>query len=288
MRKVPTGPVTGVRVLAVRDPARAPSARGDHVAVEAPLEVRFGGLVSTVLMRTPGRDEELVRGFMLSEGIVGALSDVRALRRPRGLSGGEAGNVIEVELDPGRPAPKAERLFPGNSSCGACGKTSIASLVVHGRPARSRIRVARDVLAELPARMRRAQATFGRTGGVHASALFTPAGDLVALREDVGRHNALDKILGWGLAEGRLPFDDLLLLVSGRVSYEILQKSVVGGIPVIAAVGAPSSLAVDLARRFGITLVGFLRGPSMNVYAHPRRVVDRPRAPRNDRARRRR
>jgi FdhD protein len=292
MRKVPTGAVSGVRVLAYGAAAGAAVGRGDRVAVEAPLEIRFGGLVSTVLMRTPGHDDDLVRGFMLSEGIVGSLSDVRRIRRPRGLHGGEAGNVVEVELDPGRPAPKVERLFPGNSSCGACGKTSIASLAVHGRPSRSRLAISREVLASLPDRMRVAQATFGRTGGVHASALFTARGEMVVLREDVGRHNALDKILGWGLVEERLPFDDLVLLVSGRVSYEILQKAVVGGIPVVAAVGAPTSFAVDLARRFGITLVGFLRGASMNIYAHGERVLDGARkgrmAPGRTRARRRR
>jgi FdhD protein len=279
MSKVISRAVVGTRVLAFRDPAGGPVERDDGIAVEAPLELRLGGRVSTVLMRTPGDDEELVRGFLLSEGIVGALDDIRSMRRPADLEGDEVGNVIEVQMDPARRRPQAQRLFYGSSSCGACGKLSIASLAVTGRPATSGVTVARGVLAGLPERMRPAQATFAETGGVHASALFTAAGDLLALREDVGRHNALDKLIGWGLAEGMLPFSDLVLLVSGRVSYEIVQKAIAAGLPFVAAVGAPSSFAVDLARRFGITLVGFVRGGSMNVYAHEARVADGPPPP---------
>jgi FdhD protein len=166
-----------------------------------------------------------------------------------------------------------DREFYSNASCGVCGKKTIESLEVKGTIAKSTLRVRGSLLNNLPDRLRDAQTTFARTGGVHASGLFTPEGDLVVLREDVGRHNALDKIIGWALAAGRLPLSNHVLLVSGRVSYEIVQKAVVAGIPFIAAVGAPSSLAVDLAERFHLTLVGFLKRDSMNVYAHPERLT---------------
>jgi FdhD protein len=279
MSKVNSRSVTRTRVRAYRDIGGDPSEREDAVAVEAPLELRLGGLVSTVLMRTPGDDDELARGFLYTEGVVTSLADIRALRRPDGLAAGEAGNVLEVDLDPRRPKPDLKRLFPGSSSCGACGKNSIEALAVIGGPVESNVAIPRRVLAALPDRMREAQATFGRTGGVHASALFDAGGRLLAVREDVGRHNALDKLIGWGLAGGLLPFRDRVLLVSGRVSYEILQKAIAAGIPVIAAVGAPSSFAVDLARRFGVTLAGFVRGASMNVYAHGERIADAPPSP---------
>lgn len=166
-----------------------------------------------------------------------------------------------------------DRAFYSNASCGVCGKKTIESLEVKGVISRSSFTVRRSILCGLPNQLRNAQTTFVKTGGVHASGLFTIQGDLVVLREDVGRHNALDKIVGWALAEGKLPLSNLVLLVSGRVSYEIVQKAVVAGIPLIAAVGAPSSLAVDLADRFGLTLVGFLKPESMNVYTHPERVT---------------
>src|SRR6185436_18299827 len=161
--------------------------------------------------------------------------------------------------------PTLDRLFSVNTACGVCGKKTIASLDVRGAKAASKVKVKRKVLASLPARLRKAQKTFAKTGGVHASGLFTPDGKLVAAREDVGRHNALDKLIGWALAGGKIPLKDRILLVSGRVSYELVQKSVVAGIPVIAAVGAPSSLAIELCEKFGITLVGFIRPGAMNA-----------------------
>lgn len=250
------------------------TARGDTVAVEAPLELRIGGKPVTVLMRTPGHDEELVTGFLFCEGVVADADDIISLERPLEVSAAERGNVLDVRLMVSRRAFEVDRPFFSNSSCGICGKKSLASVEVRGAVADSPLTVSRAVLAALPDRLRAAQPVFAATGGVHASGLFTPAGELVAVREDVGRHNALDKLVGWALGEGRVPLSDRVLLVSGRVSYELVQKAVAAGLPVLAAVGAPSSLAVELAERFGITLIGFLRPSGMNVYAHRHRVTD--------------
>jgi FdhD protein len=244
----------------------------DWVAAEAPLEVRIGGVPTTVLMRTPGDDEELVRGFLYGEGVISSAQDVLAIGPSHASPEDVGGSVINVQLAPARTGRELDRAFYSNASCGVCGKKTIESLEVKGTLARSPLTVRRAVLHSLPSRLRDAQTTFAITGGVHASGLFTPKGELVVLREDVGRHNALDKIIGWALAAGRLPLSECLLLVSGRVSYEIIQKAVVAGIPLVAAVGAPSSLAVELAERFHLTLVGFLKENSMNVYTHPERV----------------
>lgn len=248
--------------------------RMDWVAVEAPLEVRIDGKATTVLMRTPGEDEELVRGFLFSEGLIARAEDVLSIGRPLNLAETERGNVVNVELATARQTPTLDRLFVSNSSCGVCGKRSLASLAVTAKPAESHWRMRRQVLTALPARLRAAQAAFAKCGGVHASGLFTPAGELVAVREDVGRHNALDKLIGWALANGKMPLAECLLLVSGRVSYEIVQKAIVASLPIIAAVGAPSSLAVELAEQFHLTLVGFLRPDSMNVYANAERITE--------------
>ncbi|HEY1186162.1 MAG TPA: formate dehydrogenase accessory sulfurtransferase FdhD [Gemmata sp.] len=249
------------------------TARDDSVAVEAPLELRIGGKPVTVLMRTPGHDEELVTGFLFGEGVIADADDIIALDRPATLNASDRGNVVDVRLMVSRRAFDVDRPFYSNSSCGICGKKSLAAVEVRGPVADSPLNVSRGVLGGMPDRLRSAQLVFAETGGVHASGLFTPAGALVAVREDVGRHNALDKIIGWALNEGRVPLADHVLLVSGRVSYELVQKAIAAGIPVLAAVGAPSSLAVDLATTFGITLIGFLRAVSMNVYAHPHRVT---------------
>jgi FdhD protein len=246
---------------------------GDRVAVEAPLELRLGGQATTVLMRTPGDDEELVSGFLFSEGLVARPADIAALLRPPALGDEERGNVIVVELSGAPARPMTQRFFYSSSSCGVCGKNSLEALAVHGEPSASGLRVRREVLAALPQRMREAQRSFLETGGLHASGLFTAAGELVALREDVGRHNALDKLIGWAFRQGKLPLSEHVLLLSGRISYELIQKAVAAGLPVVAAVGAPSSLAVELAHRFAITLVGFLRADSMNVYARAERVT---------------
>lgn len=268
-------------IVKLRDGAREES--DDRLAVEAPLEIRVGGKPLTVVMRTPGHDEELARGFLFTEGIIGGLGDLLRITRVEGLTGDEAGNVLDVQLAPPPvtigggttlgAAPRGERSFFASSSCGVCGKTSIADLEIRAKPVTSSLRFGRDVLVGLPDCLRSAQAVFAETGGLHASGLFGADGVLVASREDVGRHNALDKLVGWALAAGRLPLGDCALMVSGRVSFEIVQKAIMARVPLIAAVSAPSSLAVDLAQRFGITLVGFLRGSSMNVYSHPERLV---------------
>jgi FdhD protein len=267
------GATTSVSIQ-TRTDGDAARARLDEVAVEAPLEVRFGGRAGTVLMRTPGNDEELVRGFLFGEGLISQASDIVSMTRPADVAESLRGNVIDVQFAPTRRVRGLDRSFVSNSSCGVCGKRTIASLDIHAGAIDSRILVNRRVLAELPARLKASQPTFARTGGVHASGLFTPSGELVALREDVGRHNALDKLIGWVLGAGEIPLTEYLLLLSGRVSYELVQKAVVASIPLIAAVGAPSSLAVELAERFNITLVGFLHPHSMNVYAHGSRVVE--------------
>lgn len=251
----------------------ASSSEDDWVASEAPLEVRIGGKPTTVLMRTPGNDEELVRGFLFSEGIVTSAADIVSVAPLKFNGTSVGGSVVGVELAPGRKGRTVERSFYSNASCGVCGKKTIASLEVKGAIAKSRLRIRRSVLEGLPDQLRQAQTTFAKTGGVHASGLFTPEGKLIVLREDVGRHNALDKIIGWSMSAGMLPLGDYVLLVSGRVSYEIVQKAVVAGIPFIGAVGAPSSLAVDLADQFKLTLAGFLKHGSLNIYSNPERIV---------------
>lgn len=266
-------PAVQTSVLKVSSAKTDGIAAPDWVASEAPLEVRIGGVPTTVLMRTPGHDEELVRGFLYGEGVITSPDEVLSIGPTHSSPEDVGGSVINVQLAPNRKGRVLDREFYSNASCGVCGKKTIESLEVKGTIAKSKLTVRGSLLNGLPDQLRDAQTTFARTGGVHASGLFTPEGDLVALREDVGRHNALDKIVGWALAEGRLPLSNHLLLVSGRVSYEIVQKAVVAGIPFIAAVGAPSSLAVDLAERFHLTLVGFLKRDSMNVYTHPERVV---------------
>jgi len=261
---------SSVQKLAMDKPSRI---QDDWVAVEAPLEVWMGGKPSTVLMRTPGQDEELVRGFLFGEGIVSVMSDIVSIGRPVNADQQVGGSVIAVELAASAKPPAEERLFYSNSSCGVCGKQTIDSIEVRGTVAQQGLTIERSVLCTLPDRLRDAQSTFAKTGGVHASGLFTPGGDLVALREDVGRHNALDKLVGWALGEGRIPLTDYVLVLSGRISYELVQKAVAASIPMIAAVGAPSSLAVEISERFGVTLVGFLRPETLNVYAHPGRIV---------------
>ncbi len=247
--------------------------RLDDVALEAPLEIRVAGRPATVIMRTPGHDEDLVRGFLFSEGIITRADEILSMRRPDDLPEGLAGNVIDVRFAAERRRKALDRPFYSSASCGVCGKKSIASLEMTVSRLGSSVQVRREVLTSLPGRMKAAQPTFALTGGVHASGLFTAAGSLVAVREDVGRHNALDKLIGWALDENLVPLDDHLLLLSGRVSYELIQKAVMASVPIVAAVGAPSSLAIDLANRYNLTLVGFLRAEGMNAYAHPGRIV---------------
>lgn len=256
----------------IRDAALA--TRSDRVIVEAPLEIRLGGKPTTVLMRTPGHDVELVRGFLYGEDQIPDLAAILSIERPAGLTGDELGNVLDVTLAPMAVRALPERLFYSSSSCGVCGKRSIAQLVVRAGATRPvRFATSAAVLQALPERLRAAQPLFGATGGVHAAALFEETGELVAVREDVGRHNAVDKLVGWALGAGRLPLGQLGLIVSGRVSYEILQKAIAAGLPLVAAVGAPSSLAIDLAEQFDVTLAGFLRPFGLNIYAGGSRIT---------------
>ncbi|MDI1460554.1 formate dehydrogenase accessory sulfurtransferase FdhD [Catellatospora sp. KI3] len=283
--------------------------RQDALAAEEPLEIRVGHRGRprrplAVTMRTPGDELDLALGFLFTEGVITSPSDVLTAQLCAGpevrkgpflslsvgegpllnateeLAEEEAGggyNVVDVVLGDQVAAPDAgvERNFYTTSSCGVCGKASIDAIRVRSRHdvAADPLRVAATLLGELPDRLRRAQRTFERTGGLHAAGLFTAAGELVSVREDVGRHNAVDKVIGAALQAGRLPLAGHVLLVSGRASFELTQKAWLAGIPVLAAVSAPSTLAVDLAEEAGMTLVGFLRGQTMNVYTRPDRIT---------------
>jgi FdhD protein len=256
--------------------------RPDTMVVEEPLEIRVGGTALAVTMRTPGDDMDLAAGFLVSEGVVSRADELRAIRYCAGATedGVNTYNVLDVDLAPGvaPPDPSLERSFYTTSSCGLCGKASLDAVRTQTRfdVSRDPVTVSAEVLAALPDRLRAAQDTFDKTGGLHAAALFTSDGELLVLREDVGRHNAVDKVVGWALREGRLPLTGTVLLVSGRASFELTQKAWMAGLPVLAAVSAPSSLAADLAEEAGMTLVGFLRGPSMNVYTGEARVLRAP------------
>jgi FdhD protein len=245
----------------------------DHLASEEPLEIRVNGVAVSVTMRTAGDDAELALGFLVTEGLIARREDVRVVEQPA-TSG--AGNIVSVELAPGVAfdAARLTRYFYAASSCGVCGKASIEAVRVRGvRPVRTRLRVRPELVCALPLRLRRSQPVFARTGGLHAAALFDRLGQLLVVREDVGRHNAVDKAIGWALGEGRTPLGDTILVVSGRGGFEIVQKAAVAGVPVIASVSAPSSLAVDLARELHLTLIGFLRGRRFVVYSGEERIV---------------
>lgn len=249
-----------------------PESLEDITAREEPLEIRVEGRSVAVVMRTPGHDAELTAGFLVTEGVVQKPRDVLEITQCP-VTTDSKGNVVDVLL--GSAVVNWDSLTRhvfSASSCGLCGKTSIDSVFQKFQPVTSDWKVSPEVIWSLPDKLRAAQETFSKTGGLHASAIFDLEGNLVVLREDVGRHNALDKVLGHGLLNGLLPFDRHILLVSGRVSFEIIQKALAGGIAVVAAISAPSSLAVEFADTANQTLVGFLRGGTMNVYTHPRRL----------------
>jgi FdhD protein len=255
--------------------------RADFLAGEEPLGIRVDGTALTMTMRTPGDDIELTAGFLVSETVVTSRADIAGIKLCDGTSCGhgdhdEMGNIADVTLAEGVTVPGgARRNFMTTSACGVCGKASIADICVlpQAGTAADPARFWPAMLARLPDRLRDAQRVFSRTGGLHAAGLFSGDGELIALREDVGRHNAVDKVVGWALLNGRLPLAGCVLLVSGRASFELVCKAVLAGIPLLAAVSAPSSLAVELAEESGLTLVGFLRGPSMNVYAGAHRIL---------------
>ncbi|MFF4506706.1 formate dehydrogenase accessory sulfurtransferase FdhD [Streptomyces sp. NPDC001401] len=265
------------RVLRIRD--GAVSTRPDTLVVEEPLEIRLGGRPLAITMRTPGDDFALAAGFLVSEGVVGRAEEVANIVYCAGATadGSNTYNVVDVQLAPGVPLPDItlERNVYTTSSCGLCGKASLDAVRTTARwPIADTppVRVTPALLSALPDRLRAAQRVFDRTGGLHAAALFSPEGELLDLCEDVGRHNAVDKLIGRALQAGQLPLSQAILLVSGRASFELAQKAVMAGIPLLAAVSAPSSLAVDLAAETGLTLVGFLRGASMNVYTGEQRL----------------
>jgi FdhD protein len=266
------------RVLRIRDGAVC--SRPDTLVAEEPLEIRLNGKPLAITMRTPGDDFALAAGFLVSEGVLGRAEELANIVYCAGATtdGSNTYNVVDVRLAPDVAVPdiSLERNVYTTSSCGLCGKASLDAVRTTARwPIADTppVRVAPDLLAALPDRLRAAQRVFDRTGGLHAAGLFSPEGNLLDLREDVGRHNAVDKLIGRALRSGALPLSRTILLVSGRASFELAQKAVMAGIPVLAAVSAPSSLAVDLAAETGLTLVGFLRGNSMNVYAGEQRLA---------------
>ncbi|MFD4959137.1 formate dehydrogenase accessory sulfurtransferase FdhD [Microbacterium sp. NPDC058389] len=292
---------TPVTRIALGAEGAAVRRRADTVAVEEPLEIRIAGEPLTVTMRTPGHDRELAAGFLVSEGVIGSSDDVRAAIHCGGPGTAPAGtplialgaapiatlapaptentyNVLDIALAPGPAAAVAglARAFATTSACGVCGAASIDTIEKRSRHDVSvdAVTVEPALLAALPDRLRAGQAAFDKTGGLHAAALFdAETGELLVLREDIGRHNAVDKVIGWAVLDDRLPLSGTVLQVSGRASFELVQKAVMAGIPILSAVSAPSSLAVELATRSGLTLAGFVRGASMNVYARPDRVT---------------
>jgi len=257
---VEAAPLTTARVTVTRVPG---GAAGDVVAVEEPLELRIGGTPIAVTMRTPGHDEELALGFALTEGLQPA-----GARVPDDL----AANAIELDA-PSFDLGRIQRSFYTSSSCGVCGKGALEAVAVEAPRVESDLRVPATLVATLPDRLREAQATFEATGGLHATGLFSSEGELLCVREDVGRHNALDKVVGRAFLDGLLPLSDSILCVSGRLSFELVQKAAVAGCPLLVAVGAPSSLAIELAADRGLTLCGFVRGGSLNVYTETWRIT---------------
>lgn len=251
-----------------------PRREQDALAREEPLEIRVRGQSVAVTMRTPGRDAELAAGFLLTEGLVTRREDIVEIAHCQQGEAAQLGNTLNVFLAPSVVVDfeQLTRHVFASSSCGLCGKATIESVHQQFPPVTSSVRIAPEILLQLPEKLAAKQATFDQTGGLHAAALFTATGELLVLREDVGRHNAVDKVLGWAFLNGSYPPADHILLVSGRASFEIMQKALAARVPVVAAVSAPSSLAVEFAQRSGQTLVGFLRGAGMNIYAGEERV----------------
>jgi FdhD protein len=269
--------IARVRALAVD--AGAKVERPDVLAAEEPMEIRVEGagqqaVAVAVTMRTPGSDFELAVGFLYTEGLISSRDEVRRVSYCEDLEPEEQHyNVVTVELARPFDATVLRRNFFASSSCGICGKATLDDVEVHCAPIGPGPEVQGDAITAMPDTLRKAQRVFEQTGGLHAAGLFAPEGKLLALREDVGRHNAVDKIVGQGLLAGDLPLSERVLQVSGRIGFEIVQKAARAGIPVITAVGAPSSLAVEAAERMGMTLVGFVREQRFNVYTHPERVL---------------
>ena len=277
----PARPGSSVETRIVAFDGAVPSDRDDRIVTEEPLEIRIverdGTRTVAVTMRTPGNDFELAAGFLYNEGIVADVAAIAGITYclDGSVDEDQQYNVVNVRLAAGAlPSIDAlERHFLTTSACGVCGRAQLDALETRGiAPIAGDARIDAATIARLPDRLRAAQGVFEKTGGLHAAGVFTLDGECVAVREDVGRHNALDKLIGWGLLNRRLPFDRFVLLVSGRTSYEIVQKALVARIPIVCGVSAPSSLAVDVAKRFGMTLAGFVRGERFNIYAGAERV----------------
>jgi FdhD protein len=253
----------------------ATSERDEKLAVEEPLEIRLAGRRFTLTMRTPGHDEELAAGFLFAEGFINDATELGEIRRVRGRKGAPEPNAIDVVLNVPADGLRArlKRNFVMSSSCGVCGKTSIDSIRRRVAPASDSARVAPATLLSLPEKLRAGQRVFAETGGLHGAAIFSLGGKMLAIREDVGRHNAVDKVIGHALTNAMVPLSHHIMMVSGRLSFEIVQKAAAAGVPILAAVSAPSSLAVDLAEEIGTTLVGFLRDGSFNIYTRPDRIA---------------
>lgn len=252
-----------------------PRARQEYLAGEEPLEIRVNGHPLSVTMRTPGNDLELAAGFLLTEGIIDTAEHIVAIEHATDCKATERGNIVDVKLTAGVPLDfeATRRNFLAASSCGICGKASIDDVRARGvKPAAANFRVSSEAICAMPDKLRAAQKNFARTGGLHAAGLFTAAGELLAEREDIGRHNAVDKIVGWALRENKLPLAQCVLLVSGRGGFEIVQKAAVAGTPVVASVSACSSLAVQFAREMRMTLIGFLRDKRFVVYCGGERL----------------
>ncbi len=248
-------------------------ARLDEVAHEEPLEVQIDGASFAVVMRTPGHDEELGTGFLLTEGVIGSLADVESMQHCTVVPVPEAeDNVLQVRLKKPIDLSRFRRNLFASSSCGVCGKATLENALRTSGALQSTLKVPRAMIASLPAVLRASQPAFASTGGLHAAALFSVAGQALVVREDVGRHNAVDKVVGHALREG-LPLVDCVLMVSGRLSFELVQKAVAARVPVLAGISAPTSLAVRMAEALGVTLVGFVREGSMNVYSHAARIT---------------
>jgi FdhD protein len=260
---------------------RSQEQREDHVTIEEPLEVRVNHRNLAVIMRTPGHDRELAMGFLLSEGVIHSSEEVLAIEDAMDDDGLPLANVVNLQVRsyekpdaPGNQSARFERHFAVSASCGLCGRTSIEDLMLEVPPLEAQdLYIASSCIYELTRQLRTGQDVFTHTGGLHAAGLFNSSGELCLLREDVGRHNAVDKVIGNGLLHHTLPYPRHILVVSGRTSYEIIQKALLARIPCIAAISAPSSLAIELADQAGITLIGFLRDHAMNVYTHPERIV---------------
>jgi FdhD protein len=257
-------------------PAEA-TRRSDTLAVEEPLEIRLNGMPYVVTMRTPGNDIDLAHGLLFSEGVITKRSDVALARycAGSGLDGVNTYNVLDVTLAPEIPTSEVvRRNVMTTSACGICGTTTIQTVMRESAyPADPQVRVPADLVLTAPVQLRQRQRAFDQTGGLHAAGLLALDAEMVCVREDVGRHNALDKVIGWAIREQLLPLRQMILAVSGRASFELTQKAVLAGVPVLAAVSAPSSLAAELAEEAGLTLVGFVRGETMNVYTHPERII---------------